>query len=222
MSALATRALNPLVWRLPGRAARKLRDFACTEQSSMLDLMVAARLTRAPERAALYLRHALDEQRHARTFTKRAAELDPAGASFEARADTEALFERLGEERFVAFVHLGEARGCARFEAHRDYFTRSGDARTASMFEAILVDERRHTSYTWTLLVALSGSEPRARLALRRAALWEAWRIYRRAGRTLAQALYVALMWVLYVLVAPLALLVRLARPERAGWTPRA
>ena len=89
------------------------------------------------------------------------------------------------------------------------------------MFEAILVDERRHESYTWALLVALSGSEPRARMALRRAALWEAWRVYRRAGRALAKALYVALMWVLYVLVAPLALMVRLARPERAGWTLR-
>ncbi len=86
------------------------------------------------------------------------------------------------------------------------------------LFEAILVDERRHCTYSREFLVEVAGGEAEARRALRRVARWELGRRWLRAGRFVAERVYVALMLLLYVLAAPLALLVRLARPVRRGW----
>lgn len=220
MSRLA-RILNPIVWRLPGRPARKLHAFARAERGSMIDLAQAARTTRSAARAAMYLRHAADEARHARLFAQRSAALrrergaEPLG---EVRADTEALFERLGEVDFLAFVHRGERRGRAQFEAYRDYFVHRGAGEDAALFEGIIADERRHESYTRELLVELTGGEPEARAAMRRMARWEAWRTWRRAGQALAQRVYAISMFAVYVVAMPLAVLVRAVRPVRRGW----
>jgi rubrerythrin len=220
MSRLA-HLLNPIVWRLPGRPARKLFAFARAERGSMIDLMQAARTTPSPARAAMYLRHAADEARHARLFAQRSAELrrergaEPLG---EVRADTEDLFDRLGEIDFLAFVHRGEQRGRAQFETYHGYFVQRGARADSALFEAILADERRHESYTRELLVELAGGEAAARAALRRMARWEAWRTWRRAGRGLAAWVYAMLMFGLYVLTMPLAVLVRAVRPVRRGW----
>lgn len=219
MSWLA-RMVSPIVWRVPGRPARKLFSFAHAEKSSMIDLLQAARATSSPERAALYLRHATDEMRHARLFAQRSAELCRArgsGPLGEVRADTEDLYERLGEVDFLAFVHRGERRGRAQFEAYRDYFARRGAEHDRALFEAVIADERRHESYTRELLLSLAG-EAGARAALRRVARWEAWRVWRRAGRAIAQRVYAILMMILYIVAVPLALLVRAVRPARSGW----
>jgi hypothetical protein len=220
MSRLA-QILNPIVWRLPGRPARKLYSFARAERGSMIDLMQAARTTQSAVRAAMYLRHAADEARHARLFAQRSAELrrahgvEPLG---EVRADTEALFERLGERDFLAFVHRGERRGRAQFETYRDYFVHRGADEDAALFEGIIADERRHEAYTRELLVELAGSEAAARAAMRRMGRWEAWRTWRRAGRGLAQWVYAIAMCAVYVLAMPMAVLVRAVRPVRRGW----
>ncbi len=221
MRAALTRMTSGVVWRWPRREVRLLRSFARAEASSVLDMLLAARSTPSAARRALYLRHALDEARHARMFAARADQLaverggTPAGA---ARADYEALFERLGEVAFLAFVHRGERRGRKQFEAHRDHFARSGDGRGRALFEAILVDERRHESYTRELLVELSGGERPARRALRRAAAWEAWRLWRRAGRAMGALVYAIVMAVAFVAIAPIALAYRLAAPAPRGW----
>lgn len=216
------RFVNPIVWRIPGHDAWKLHSFALAEQSSSLDLLAAARLTPSVERRALYLRHALDEARHALIYSHRSAELRRLrGRNSYGRlhADTEDLFERLGEVGFLAFVHRGEWRGRRRFDGHRDFFARCGDQRMRAMFEGVLQDERRHESYTHQLLVELAGGEHQARAELRRSATWEAWRSWRRAGRFLAMNLYILLMTVFYVALAPLALAVRIVRPEPRGWS---
>jgi hypothetical protein len=106
-----------------------------------------------------------------------------------------------------------------QFEAYRDFFARSGDDASRAMFDAVLVDERRHEAYSRALLLDLAGSERAARAAMRRVALWEAWRTWRRLGRVMAGAVYAAIMIALYVVLAPIALLVRLARPRAKGWT---
>jgi len=212
------RAATPLVWRLPGHGARKLYGFARAEQGSRLDLLQAARRTDSLSRRALYLRHALDETRHAAMFWRRAGELRGDRALPPPAADTEALFDRLGELGFLAFVHRGERRGRRQFELYARHFARRGDARTAALFEAILVDEVRHERYTRELLVELAGGERPARAELRRAARWAAWRSYRRAGRALAGAVYVVLMTAIYLVAAPLATLaLRRRRARRAA-----
>lgn len=218
----AARVLNPLVWRWPGHAARKLYGFALAEHGSMLDLRLAARVTGSPSRAAAYLRHADDEARHCQMFTKRARQLArESGRPLELpppRADCEQLIAELGEVDFLAFVHVGEARAIEQFHAYIRYFRRTGRERDATLLETILVDEDRHAAYTRTLLVEVAGGEPSARRALRRVRRWELWRRWLRAGRFLAERVYVVTMVVVYAAAAPLSLLVRWARPSRSGW----
>lgn len=187
----------------------------------MIDLRLAARATESPARAALYLRHADDEARHAQIFERRAAEIlraDGRAPLGRAHADTEHLFARLGEVGFLAFVHHGEARALQQFEGYRHWFEARGRRRDASVLQGIMKDERRHADYTWDLLVALCGDDASAERAVARARRWELWRRWRRLGRGLAAPIYGALALVLYVVAAPLSLIVRLARPVRAGY----
>ncbi len=210
------RLVTPLVWRVPGHGARKLFGFARAEQGSRIDLLQAARLTTSLGRRAQYLRHAADETRHAALFARRSTELrtDAGKAGYGPPiADTEDLFERLGEVRFLAFVHRGEARGRRQFEVYAQHFASRGDVRTEQLFRGILADEARHEDYTRTLLVELTGSEEAARTELRRAALWEAWRTWRRAGRAIAGLVFALAMSVVYLVAAPpTALVSRLGR----------
>lgn len=221
------RLVTPIVWRVPGHGARKLMGFARAEQGSKLDLILAARATPSVQRRAAYLRHMADETRHAVMFSRRSAELREAegrAAYGPPHADTENLFERLGEVRFLAFVHRGEARGREQFEVYARHFEARGDARTAALFAGILVDEARHQSYTRDLLVELTGSEAAARRELRKAAAWEAWRTWRRAGRALAGVVFAIAMAAVYLVAAPPTAVVgwlargRAARGRRLRW----
>jgi rubrerythrin len=215
------RLVTPLVWRVPGHGARKLYGFARAEQASRIDLLLAAQRTPSLARRAAYLRHALDETRHAGMFWRRSNELRQGEQRHPFTppiADTEDLFERLGERRFLAFVHRGEKRGREQFELYARHFARRGDARTEALFEAILVDEQRHERYTRALLVELAGGERAARAELRRAALWEAWRMWRRAGRAIAGAIYVLAMTVIYLVTGPIAALGLAAMKRPATW----
>jgi rubrerythrin len=215
------RLVTPLVWRVPGHGARKLYGFARAEQASRIDLLGAAQRTPSLSRRAAYLRHALDETRHTGMFWRRSTELrlEEARAPFPPPvADTEDLFERLGERRFLAFVHRGEQRGRAQFELYARHFARRGDARTGALFEAILTDELRHEAYTRALLVELCGGERAARAELARAALWEAWRTWRRAGRAIAGAVYALAMTLIYLVAGPVAAIGLRAGKRRARW----
>ena len=203
------RLATPVVWRIPGHASRKLYGFARAEQGSRIDLLAAAHGTTSRARQALYLKHALDETRHAQLFWRRANELRAsdarAGGWPAPQADTEELWARLGEARFLAFVHRGEARGRGQFEVYARHFARRGDARTAALFAGILIDEARHERYTRALLVELVGGEAAARKALRWAAAWEAWRTWRRLGRWLAGVLFAVTISCVYVVAGMVA-----------------
>ena len=221
---LAVRVVSPLVWRIPGHAPRKLESFGRAEEGSRIDLLAAAHATPSLDRRVRYLRHALDETRHAAMFARRANELRAARGlppSGPPRADSEALFATLGEVGFLAFVHRGERRGRQQFEQYARHFARHGDDRTRALFDAILVDEREHEGYTHALLLELCGDPRTAARALRRAGWWQAWRTWRRAGRTLAHGLYALLMMALYLAIAPLAWLglgLRRRRVDKRRW----
>lgn len=221
MSMLLVRLVNPIVWRFPGNGARKLFKFSLAEHGSMSDLYAAANQTTSRDRRAAYLRHLLDEKRHAQMFAARSTELrrknnlETLGFP---NADTEYLFERLGEVRFLAFVHRGERRGREQFEAYRDWFGRHGDNRSRAFFDGIVRDEQRHERYTRELLDQLTGSERATRRELRRAAAWEAWRRWRRLGRFAAEKTYFPLMVLLYALLAPFTVVIALTRSPQTGW----
>lgn len=220
MRRLLVRLVSPIVWRIPGHGARKLYGFARAEQGSRIDLLQAAHRTASRSRAALYLRHALDETRHAGMFWRRSTELRLAAGALPFAppvADTEDLFERLGEIRFLAFVHRGEQRGRRQFALYARHFAARGDARSRALFDAILGDEQRHEDYTRALLVELVG-EAGARRELRKAALWAAWRAWRRAGRAISGAVYALAMIAIYLVAGPIAALAARMSGKRTGW----
>jgi len=208
VSIAVVRWLNPLVWSLPGNVARKLAGFAATEAESVLEMRAAAALTTDATRRALYLEHALDEARHARVFARAASDAAVATGNdipgHPTHVTPEDLFERLGETRFLAYVHLGERRGRRQFETYRDHFTDRAP-HLSTMFQGLLVDELRHETYTFEQLVLVAGSLAGATRELRRAAAWEAWRTWLRLGRTLTAQVYFVLMLVVYVAIAPFA-----------------
>jgi hypothetical protein len=218
---LITKVASVFVWGTPERSAKKFFEFALAEQGSMLDLSAAAHLTASEKRRALYVKHLLDEKRHALMFSLRSAELfyqagrKPYG---NLHADIENLFQTLGEIRFLAFVHVGESRACQQFVVYRNWFKKQGDNTNKSLFEAILKDEQRHADYTWDLLVEITGSERAARRELRNVRIWEAWRNWRRVGKSFASKLFVILSLCIYLLIAPYAVLTRLFKRQRKGW----
>jgi hypothetical protein len=211
------RLTAPFAFRSRARIAKQLFAFALAEQESMLELRAAAARCEDVDRRAAYLRHALDEERHATMFAAHAAEIRRAIGKppwGHPRTACEGLFEQLGETRFLAFVHRGEARGRAQFEAYEAHFAERGDGKLRALFAALLPDERRHEAYTRALLF----ERPDARAALFRMTAWESFRVWRRAGQGLARLLYTATMGALFVLLAPFALLVKRFRPARSGW----
>lgn len=221
MSAFFALIADPILTRMWRHTARRMMNFARAELSSMLDLHEAAALCGDAKRSALYIRHALDEARHARMFSQRSAEIlkqRGAGPPSPLRADADNLFTRLGEIGFLAFVHRGERRAREQFVVHIRQYKRNGDEKTAALLETVLEDEKRHETYTLELLIALCGSAKKAQRALRRAAAWEAWRLWRRAGRAISGVLYFGLMSVLYVAVFPFSLAVRFLLKPKAGF----
>lgn len=205
----------PFVHASPRFAARLFEDFARSEWESKLDLAQAAARTESVERAALYLLHAEDEARHTRMFKRRAAELCADYGSalrVEATVAPAGLFEALGELDFLAFVHHGEARALEELEARRHILIAAGDARSADVLDAIMVDERRHAAYTRELLERLVGSDE-ARRRIRRQRVREAGRLLRGRGLALVQPIFALGLYALYLLAGPLlALAAQLGR----------
>lgn len=207
MRLLLARLTRPFRWRNPRSTARMLLDFAKAERSSWYDMMEAANVTTEPSRKAQYLAHAVDEARHAKMFTLRALELDPSRAADPTlyQSDFEHLFTRLGEAKFLAFVHLGEKRGRAQMKLFREELhalegSPRADTKTKALLDAVMVDEARHESYSLALAQQLGGSFAAARA-------WEFKRGWLRAGGALTGLVYAALMSALYLLLFPLALL---------------
>jgi hypothetical protein len=189
-----------------------LLAFARAERSSFYDMMEAANATADLPRKAQYVAHAVDEARHAKMFTLRALELDPSRATDPSlfHSDFEHLFTRLGEARFIAFVHLGERRGRAQMQLFRDELqalegTPRADPKTRALLDAVMRDELQHERYSLALTRTLGGSLTRARA-------WELKRGWLRAGAAVSGLVFTLLMSVLYLLLFPLALLERSRR----------
>lgn len=221
MRLVFARLLKPFRWRSPRATARMLMAFARAERSSYFDMMEASNTTPDLARRAAYLRHAVDENRHAQMFSLRALELDPTLAFDDslARADFEHLFTRLGEARFLAFVHLGEKRACAQMVMFRDELasfegTPRADTKTKALLDAVMVDENHHEAYTKEFLSMLAPAE----MELRAARFWELRRGWLRLGATSSGLLFTLTMGLLYVMLAPLALMEQLKGRRREGW----
>jgi hypothetical protein len=214
---LLARLMRPFRWRSARGTARMLLAFAKAERSSFFDMMEAANATADVKRKAQYVAHAVDEARHAKMFTLRALELDPTRAGDPAltTSDFEHLFTRLGEAKFISFVHLGERRGRSQMQLFRDELqalegTARADTKTRALLDAVMRDELNHEAYSLELSRQLGGSLVGARA-------WELRRGWVRAGAALSGLVYTLLMSAVYLLLFPLAALekLRAARPAR-------
>ena len=225
------RALKPVhrwVWKEEARRARKLLAFAATEADGGRDLARAAELTPDALLRRLYLRHAMDEQRHAELFTRRARDILaglPRGAAprFQARwlAPGERGLDDLQvepgrDDALLAFLHLSEKAAAGRFALYREVL--DGDGLTRDVFGDVLRDETFHMNYTHTQLVRVAPEGHRRRLWRARAS--RLWKAYLRFAVGLAGILGRVMMVAQYFVVLPVFALLarRAARREKRGW----
>lgn len=219
----AVRAAAPWVWRNPKRVARKLAEFSATEAGSALDMLRAVELETDPKLRRIFLRHALDEARHARLFQDGARRVDAGAAadlSEEARihGHRQDLYERLGLVDFLAFVHLAERRGETHFRALLETIARDPDL--VALLDGVARDERFHLAYSGRWLARVEAARGRGpATALRRGTLRAAWAAWRRGGRAIGALTAALVLRVLYfVVLPPFAIAQRFIDPERPGW----
>ena len=236
------RALAPLhrwVWRDVDRRARKLIHFAETEAEGGRHLAHAAELTSDPLLRRLFLRHALDEERHAALFRGRGQKLrrgraeggktDGFDADWLAPGErglaSESGLDRLqvgqmSDSALLAFLHLSEKAAAERFALYGEML--EDDPETGAVFGDVLRDEVFHMTYTRTQLTRVAPA--RNRRALWRARAGRLWRAYLRFAGALAGLLGGIVLTVQYFLLLPWFAIAakRAARRETAGWQARA
>ena len=222
--------IHAWVWRDAERRGHKLLRFSLTEADGGRDLSRAAELTKDALLRRLYLRHAIDEQRHAGLFRLRgnailaalpAASTAPA---FQANAfapgergldDLEVDRER--DDSLLAFLHLSEKAAAQRFAAYHDVL--AFDPSTRDVFADILRDEAFHMNYTYAQLKRVSPRRHGLRLWLAR--LSRLWKGYLRIATAIANVLGGIVLTVQYFVVLPIFALAakRAARRIPRGFT---
>lgn len=222
--------ISRIVFRLPGRPAAKMAEFAHTEYGSGLDMLAAVAHTDRPALRRTYFRHALDELDHARLFRERAGMLpgprsqalailaDHARVSEEGIHSVEPLVIQLPEAEFLAFVWIHECHGEAQFRTYATLF--QDDPDTSAMFTRIFQDERFHIAYSRKELDRLEaegrGAEVRAAIANVRWRRWTqgAFRALHGFGEAMARV-WLALVYL--AMVGPSAWLARWSEPTHKG-----
>jgi len=219
--------VSEVSWRLPGWPAKLLTGFSQAERGSCIDMLAAVEETERRELRLKYFRHAMDESRHAGVFQGRAraqggqsrVQAVTADAGYLARhgiVGGESLFSRLGEEGFLAFVHVAEADAVEQFHVYLDRSL--PDPETREALGVILKDERFHVAYSRAALEARTDPAELAR-AFRRARLDRVRQAWLRGSRRVGHTVTTVWLVLLYaVMVAPFALVARL---ESGGWRPR-
>lgn len=221
--------LNPIqrwVWRDPVRRGHRLLRFAEVEADGGRDLARAAELTPDPRLRGLYLRHALDEQRHAEMFRKRGSELlrahrgqagwQPDWLAPGERGLDDVSVERGRDAPLLAFLHLSERAAAIGFGTYRNAV--AGDAETQAMFARILRDEAFHMNYTRHELGRVAPTKQG--WLLWKARLGRLWKGYLRFAVALGSLMGGVLLTLQYfILLPPFAWAAKRAeRRERPGW----
>ena len=229
------RLLRPLhrwVWADARRRGEKLLQFAQTEADGGRDITRAAELTQDALLRRLYLRHALDEQRHANLFRVRGrailAELpaQQGASSFQAnwfspgeRGLDDLRVEAEREASLLAFLHLSEKAAAGRFAVYHDVL--AVDKVTRDVFTDVLRDEAFHMNYTYAQLKRVAPKRHGARLWWAR--LTRLWKGYLRIATAIANVMGGIILFAQYFLLLPLFayLAKRAARRELPGWTQK-
>jgi hypothetical protein len=223
----ATRVALSIAWRDDRAIAARLDGFASTEAGSALDMLAAAEREHDPHLRRLFVRHALDEARHAAMFRRAARAIHPEGARAISehaliRATRQNLHQELGLVRFVAYVHLSERRAARQFELIARRFHDRPEI--ADLFAKVLADEKFDVAYSAHLLDRWRKESPararEVRWALLREKVDGAWKAWRRAGRTMGDAVVRVSLVLLWAIALPMFALAERARPAPRGWQP--
>jgi rubrerythrin len=225
------RPVHRWVWSDAHRRAHKLLRFAETEADGGRDLARAAELTGDALLRRLYLRHAMDELRHADMFRVRGrallASLPKQEAGVEAnwlapgeRGLDDLRVDREKDDSLLAFLHLSERAAAMRFVTYREVL--GSDPDTRAVFEGILRDEAFHMNYTRKQLERVSPR--RHGLRLWAARLHRIWKVYLRFASAFASVMGGLVLLVQYFVVLPVFALAakRSARRDTQGWTSAA
>ena len=219
-----------LVWRNPRRRAENLLRFAEVEADGGRDLVRAAEVTQDPVLRKLFLKHALDEQRHADLFRGRGLELIrtlPRGDAAGVQADwltpgerglDDLRVEAEGDAALLAFLHLSEKQAARDFA---NYVAVLGaDPPTREVFEKVLHDETFHMTYTRSQLSRVAPQAAGRRIWIAR--LRRFWKAYLRLASALAGLIGAVILTLQYYVVLPAfaVLAKRAARREPDGWSP--
>ena len=218
-----------LVWRDPKRRAENLLRFAEVEADGGRDIVRAAEVTSDPVLRKLFLKHALDEQRHADLFRRRGLDLIrtlPAGQATGVQADwltpgerglDDLRVEDEGDAALLAFLHLSEAQAARDFA---NYVAVLGaDRPTQQVFEKVLHDETFHMTYTKKELQRVAPDEAGRRIWMAR--LRRFWKAYLRLASGLAGLIGAVILTVQYLIILPLFAWAaqRAAKREALGWS---
>ncbi len=230
------RILRPLhrwVWSDARRRGEKLLKFAQTEADGGRDIARAAERTHDALLRRLYLRHALDEQRHANLFrTRGRAILREVGQK---REDGDATFDgnffspgerglddlQVDEESegsLLAFLHLSEKAAARRFAVYQEVL--EVDPVTRDVFVDVLKDEAFHMNYTLSQLKRVEPKKAGWRLWWAR--LTRLWKGYLRIASAIANVMGGIVLAVQYFVILPIFALMakRSAKKELPGWAP--
>jgi hypothetical protein len=227
--------LNPIqrwIWRDPVRRGHRLLRFAEVEADGGRDLARAAEITADAKLRRLYLRHALDEQRHAEIFRRRGSELlrahrqgaepawQPDWLAPGERGLDDVQVEAGGDGPLLAFLHLSEAAAARGFTTYREAV--GDDQETRTVFGLILKDEEFHMTYTRHELAR--GSPQRQGWLLWKARLGRLWKGYLRLAVGLGSVMGAVILTLQYfILLPPFAWgAKRAAKRETPGWTKAA
>jgi hypothetical protein len=222
------RPLHRWVWADAHRRAHKLLRFAETEAEGGRDIARAAELTADVRLRRLYLRHSMDELRHAELFRARGRSLLAAlpkqspGAQAHWFAPGERGTDPLDvaverDDTLLAFLHLSERAAAMRFALYREVLPH--DAETRAVFETILHDEAFHMTYTRKQLERVAPRRHGLRLWIAR--LHRIGKVYLRFAAAVASVMGGLLLAVQYFVVLPFFAIAakRAARREPRGWT---
>ncbi|HEY2513062.1 MAG TPA: ferritin-like domain-containing protein [Polyangiaceae bacterium] len=226
------RMLKPLhrwVWSDANRRAAKLLRFALTEADGGRDIARAAELTSDALLRRLYLRHALDEQRHASLFRNRGRAIyasiaaSSGGSGIEAnwlspgeRGLDDLKVDKESEGSLLAFLHLSESTATRRFALYHQVL--DSDPVTREVFDDILGDEAFHMNYTYAQLKRVN---PRHHgLQLWSARLSRLWKGYLRIAAAIANVMGGVFLTLQYFVILPLFAFAakRAAKREPVGW----
>jgi hypothetical protein len=217
-----------LVWRDPKRRAQNLLRFAEVEADGGRDLVRAAEVTGDPLLRRLFLKHALDEQRHADLFRGRGLALmrtlpsdGVEGIQAEWLAPGERGLDdvRVEEERdgsLLAFLHLSEAAAARDFASYIAVL--GADPATRAVFEKVLHDEAFHMTYTHAQLKRVSPKTAGA--LIWKARLRRLWRAYLRLASGLAGVIGAVVLTLQYFVIVPVFAWFAKRSERTEGWTP--